>query len=302
MKLVSFGPRHAEQPGILIDDETAIVPIVPVLARLGLSAIDMTAVLGLLEYIRPLLDKAATARDDVVPAASVRLGPPIPKPTKAIVCGVNYRSQVADLEATGGHAPRKPPVVLRPNTSISGPFDPVVRWNGIAEIDYEGELVVAIGKAGRNIPITDALSHVAGYMVGQDLISRVIMQGDGDLSPLYLQPTRAKGVDSFSPTGPWLVTADSVPDPRNLEIKTWVDEELRQHGNSGEMITDVPSMIAWLSTTMTLEAGDIIFTGTPSGQGGSFKPPRELMPGQVLRTAITGLGEMINPIIDDPRS
>jgi 2,4-didehydro-3-deoxy-L-rhamnonate hydrolase len=157
---------------------------------------------------------------------------------------------------------------------------------------------VVIGCAGRRVAREQALRHVAGYMCAQDLTSRALLRGDTDLNPLFLQPTHGKGVDSFCPTGPWLVSADEVADPGALSIRTWVNNELRQDGSTAEMIVAVPELIEWLSTTFTLLPGDIILTGTPAGMGGALDPPRSLRHGDVVRTAIAGLGEMINQVIE----
>jgi len=295
MRLVSYGPRGGEQPGVLLEGQ-GIMPLAPLWRSLGMATPEMHAVIGLLPYLRGTIEDLCARAVDLVDPSAVRLGAPVPRPGKTIVCGVNYRSQVEEQrEKTGGLPPRKPPVVLRPE--VSGPHDPVVIWDGVSELEYEGELVVVIGKQVRSIAPEQAMDAVAGYMCGQDMVSRAMMLEDADISPLYMQPTRAKGVDSFCPTGPWLTTADEVDDYRQLEISTWVDEERRQHARAEEMIMGLPEMVSWLSGTMTLNPGDLIFTGTPAGLGASFDPPRELVDGQVLRTSITELGQLVNPII-----
>jgi len=297
MKLVNYGSPGAEQPGVL-GDEGGILPLAGLWRSLGLPSVEMNGVIGLLPYVRSRIEQELRDAVDLIDASSVRLGPPVPHPGRIIVCGVNYRSQVDEQrERTGGRPPRRPPVVLRPG--VSGPTDPVVAWDGITELEYEGELVAVIGRRVRSIAVERALEAVAGYMCGQDMISRSMMREDADISALYLQPTRAKGVDTFCPTGPWLTTADEVPDYRALALSTWVDDELRQHALADEMIMGLPELISWLSGTMTLFPGDLVFTGTPAGLGGSFDPPRELVPGQILRTAITGLGELVNPIVGE---
>jgi len=133
-------------------------------------------------------------------------------------------------------------------------------------------------------------------MCAQDLTSRALLRGDTDRNPLFLAPTHGKGVDSFCPTGPWLVSADAVADPAALSIRTWVNDELRQDGSTAEMIVPVPELIEWLSATFALLPGDIILTGTPAGMGGALDPPQSLRDGDVVRTAIAGLGEMINQV------
>ena len=127
-------------------------------------------------------------------------------------------------------------------------------------------------------------------------LEQALLRGDTDISPLFLQPTHAKGVDSFCPTGPWLVTADEIADPGALPIRAWVNGELRQDGSSAELIVGISELVEWLSATFTLLPGDIILTGTPAGMGGALDPPRFLRHGDVVRTAIAGLGEMVNRV------
>ena len=297
MKLVSFGAPGAESPGVLLGDDE-ILPLAPVLRALGVSSPDTNAVLGLLTALRPRVDELGRARR--LPTAGVRLGTPVPRPSKIVVCGVNYATQVEEARAaTGGVPPRKPPLGLRPPTSLAGPYDAVVRPPEAAELDYEAELAVVIGLAGRRIRRDAALDHVAGYMCAQDLSAHDVMRGDTDLSPLYAQITRGKSFDSFCPTGPWLVTADEVPDPGALRIRCWLNDELRQDESTGGMILDVPGLIEWVSSSMTLLPGDVLLTGTPGGMGIASVPPRFLRAGDVLGTAITGLGEMRNKVRDE---
>jgi 2-keto-4-pentenoate hydratase/2-oxohepta-3-ene-1,7-dioic acid hydratase in catechol pathway len=298
VRLVSFGPRGAESPGVLSAGGETIVPLAPLLRAHGVAAPDMNALLGLLPVLRPLVDEAA--RGDGVEAGSVRLGPPVPNPPKIVVCGVNYQGQVEEaLATTGGVPPRKPPIGLRPSTSLAGPFDPVVLPPEAQELDYEAELAVVVGRAGRRIPRDDALGHVAGYMCAQDLTARDVMRADLDLSPLYAQIVRAKSFDSFCPTGPWLVTADEVADPGALRVQGWINGELRQDAPASDMLVDVPGLLEWASSSMSLLPGDILLTGTPAGMGASFDPPRFLRHGDVIRTAVTGLGAMENPVEDE---
>lgn len=193
-------------------------------------------------------------------------------------------------------ATRRPPLALRLPTNVSGPRDAILCPPEAGELDYEGELAVVIGRAARRVDRADAGRHIAGYMCGQDLTSRTLLRGDTDLNPLFLQPTHGKGVDSFCPTGPWLVTADAVADPGALSIRTWVNDELRQDGSTADLIVGIPELVEWLSATFTLLPGDIILTGTPAGMGGALDPPRLLRHGDVVRTAVAGLGEMVNRV------
>jgi 2-keto-4-pentenoate hydratase/2-oxohepta-3-ene-1,7-dioic acid hydratase in catechol pathway len=301
VKLVSFGAARAELPGILLEDEGRIVPLAPLLRDLGVGESDMTPVLGVLPLLRSALESRA-GRVVELELADVRLGPPVPRPSKIVVCGVNYASQVLEARATtGGIAPRHPPLGLKPPTALSGPYDAIVRPPEADELDHEAELAVVIGVAGRRISRDRALEHVAGYMCAQDLSAHDVMRGDTDLSPAYLQIVRGKSFDSFCPTGPWLLTADEVPDPGDLRIRCWLNDELRQDASTAEMIVDVPGLVEWVSSSMTLLPGDVLLTGTPAGMGIGSVPPRFLRDGDVLRTAITGLGEMRNEVRDEGR-
>jgi 2-keto-4-pentenoate hydratase/2-oxohepta-3-ene-1,7-dioic acid hydratase in catechol pathway len=297
MKLVSYGPIGAEQPGVLVEEGAAIVPLAPLWHALGQPAPDMHAVIGLLPWLRQEIESAVVACRDRIDCAGVRLGPPVPRPSKVVVCGLNMHSQLREAQAFfGALAPRRPPLALRPPTNVSGPRDTIIPPPEAGGLDYEAELAVVIGRAARRVARPQAERHIAGYMCAQDLTSSALLRSDTDLTPLFLQPTHAKGVDSFCPTGPWLVTADEIADPGALSIRSWVNDELRQDGSTAELIVGVPELIEWLSATFTLLPGDIILTGTPAGMGGALDPPRFLRHGDVVRTAITGLGEMINPV------
>jgi 2-keto-4-pentenoate hydratase/2-oxohepta-3-ene-1,7-dioic acid hydratase in catechol pathway len=297
MKLVSYGSAGAEQPGVLIEDEATIVPLAPLWAELGQPPPDMCAVVGLLPWLRGAIDDAVAARRGGFDCAGVRLGPPVPRPSKVVVCGLNTRSQLREAQAFFGEvAPRRPPLALRPPTNLSGPHDVIARPPEAGGLDYEAELAVVIGRATRRVDRERAGGHIAGYMCAQDLTSAALLRADTDISPLFLQPTHAKGVDTFCPTGPWLVTADEVADPAALSIRAWVNDELRQDGSTAELIVGVPELIEWLSATFALLPGDIILTGTPAGMGGALDPPQQLRHDDVVRTAIAGLGEMVNRV------
>jgi 2-keto-4-pentenoate hydratase/2-oxohepta-3-ene-1,7-dioic acid hydratase in catechol pathway len=297
MKLVSYGASGAEQPGVLVEEDATIVPLAPLWRELGQPPPDMNAVVGLLPWLREAIDVTVAAGRERIHRADVRLGPPVPRPSKVVVCGLNTRSQLLEAQGFFGDvAPRRPPLALRPPTNVSGPRDVIFRPPEAGELDYEAELAVVIGRAARRVARARAEQHIAGYMCAQDLTSRALLRGDTDLNPLFLQPTHGKGVDTFCPTGPWLVTADAIPDPGALSIRTWVNGELRQDGSTAELVVGIPELVEWLSATFTLLPGDIILTGTPAGMGGALDPPRVLRHGDVVRTAITGLGEMVNRV------
>lgn len=293
MKLVSFGPVGAEQPGLLRDEET-IVPLGPLLAAHGVAAPDMNAVLGLL----PALAGRPHARVENGPAtvrvAATRLGPPVPRPGAVIAVGANYGAHLAEFgEST---APTKPVLFPKPSTSVTGPRDDIVVPRETAMLDYECELGIVIGRAGRRIPRAEALEHVGGYLIANDVTARDVFLGEGAHNPLYMQIMRGKGYDSFCPTGPWLVTPDEFGDPAAARLRTWVNGELRQDGSAADMIFDVPELIASISEFCTLRPGDIILTGSPAGIGFTMQPPQFLADGDDVRMEITGLGELTNTV------
>lgn len=296
MRLVSFGVSGSEQPGVLSDEDT-IVPLGGMLGDLGLPGVDMNAVLGLLPFLRSLIDDLIADRDTPrVQRSEVRLGPPVPAPRTVIVIGGNFHSHVREMAAMNdGKPPVQPIIVPKPTTNLIGPGDPVIRPAATAELDYEAEMAVVIGKAGRNIGRSAAMDHVAGYMNIQDMTARDLILPDGE-PWMHVQMGRAKGFDGSSPCGPWLLTADEVPDPQNLEVQMWVNNELRQKGNTSDMVVDVAGLVESVSAVFRLRPGDIFLTGTPAGVGAKMDPPRFLQPGDRIRMSITGLGETENLI------
>jgi 2-keto-4-pentenoate hydratase/2-oxohepta-3-ene-1,7-dioic acid hydratase in catechol pathway len=298
MKLVSFGVSGSEQPGVLCDDDS-IVPLSGMLGDLGLPGADMNAVLGLLPFLRPLIDELVGDRGTPrIQRSETRLGPPVPAPRSLIVIGGNFHSHVQEMSAMNdGKPPLQPIITPKPTSNLIGPYDPVIKPPATAELDYESEMAVVIGKAGRNIERSAAMDHVAGYMNIQDLTARDLMLPPGE-PPMHLQMGRAKGFDGSSPCGPWLLTADEVPDPQNLEVEMFVNDELRQKGNTSDMVVDVAGLVASVSAVFRLRPGDIFLTGTPAGVGAKMDPPRFLQPGDRMRMSITGLGETDNPIVD----
>lgn len=299
MKLVSFGAPRCEQPGVLADENT-IAPLVPLLLRAGYTALDTNAILSLLPQLYDVIEEGLANPVDAIDVSQVRLGPPVPNPGKIIVAGGNYQSHVD--EAAGmknAPAPTEPLLIFKPSNTVIGPRDALVRPKISEQLDYETEIAVVIGRGGRNIPVSEAYEHVAGYMICNDVTARDLAFKDIELSPLFSQITRAKGIPTGSPTGPWLVTSDEIPDPHNLELRCWVNGELRQKGNSQEMIVDIPNLISNFSEVLELSPGDFIMTGTTTGCGAFQDPPSYLFEGDVVKMSITGLGTMETPIRDE---
>jgi 2-keto-4-pentenoate hydratase/2-oxohepta-3-ene-1,7-dioic acid hydratase in catechol pathway len=296
VKLVSFGPPGSEQAGALVDDD--IVALTGWLADLGLPGVGMNGVLGLLPTMRSEIEKYVTATTSArVPRDSVRVGPPVPHPPSLLVIGGNFHSHVQEMAGmNGGNPPLQPIIVPKPTTNVVGPYDDIVKPGVTEQLDYEAEMAVVIGKAGRHIARENAMEHVAGYMNIQDMTARDLILPPGE-PWMHVQMGRAKGFDGSSPCGPWLLTADEVADPHALEIRMWVNDEQRQHGFTSDMVVDIPGLIESISAVFRIRPGDILITGTPAGVGAKMEPPRFLQPGDRIRMGITGLGETANTIV-----
>lgn len=218
----------------------------------------------------------------------IRRCAPVPRPPKVICVGLNYRDHAAE---SGMAVPSEPVLFSKYATSVIGPGDPIVLPDDSEQVDYEAELVVVIGKPGRNIPAAGALDHVAGYTCGHDVSARdyQIKRGGG-------QWMVGKTWDTFAPVGPVLVTADEGLDPHNLPIRCILNGETMQDSTTRQFIFGVPEVIAYLSRVMTLEVGDLIFTGTPPGVGFARKPPVFLKDGDEVEIRIEGIGSLRNPV------
>jgi 2-keto-4-pentenoate hydratase/2-oxohepta-3-ene-1,7-dioic acid hydratase in catechol pathway len=216
------------------------------------------------------------------------LGPPVPRPGKIVCAGRNYADHAREL---GEGVPSRPILFAKLATSIRGPFDDVVRPLEVDDLDYEAELCVVIGTGGRRIPRERALAHVAGYCCANDVSARNAQLGLGD------QWLRGKSFDTFCPIGPWIVSADEIPDPQALGLRCRVDGSLRQNGSTADMIFDVATLVAYISDAFTLEPGDLILTGTPAGVAVGQSPPPWLQPGQLCEVEIPEIGVIANRIV-----
>ncbi len=225
-----------------------------------------------------------------LPLGKVRLEAPIARPPKILAVGLNYR---AHAEECGMPIPVVPIIFNKQSTSAAGPFDAVHRPRESEQIDYEGELAIVIGKRCRRVPRAKARSVVAGYAVANDVSVR-------DWQMRVPTMTMGKSWDTHCPFGPWITTSDEVADPDALDLKTWVNGELRQNANTSDLIFHCDEIIEHLSTAFTLEPGDVIVTGTPSGVGLWMNPKSWLKDGDVVRIEIAGLGAIENRVIDEP--
>jgi 2-keto-4-pentenoate hydratase/2-oxohepta-3-ene-1,7-dioic acid hydratase in catechol pathway len=276
-----------------------------VLTGLGLARTGtIRSVLPFLDLLRAGIDAALERGDELIPLAETRLGPPLVDPPNIFVCGANYFSHLEEEGMDPEKMPKLPVVFQKPASALAGPTDAIVRPVECAQFDYEAELAIVIGKGGRRIPADRAAGHIAGYMITNDVSARDLGEGESkklNAAPLF-QLMRMKGWDTFLPTGPWLVTTDETGSYEDIRIQTWVNGELRQDAYAKEMATSPYELIEWLSATTTLQPGDIITTGTPAGVGIGMKPPRFLVPGDTVRIAMTGLGQMTTPVVDEQRT
>ncbi len=272
MKLLRFGEAGREQPGLL-DADGAVRDLSSVVTDFDGAALS-PASLARLAAIDP-------ASLPLAPA-DARIGPCVPRPGKFICIGLNYADHARE---TGKEPPPEPIIFMKATSAFCGPNDDVEIPRGSEKADWEVELGVVIGSVAKYVSEADALSHVAGYCVINDVSERAFQSERGG------QWTKGKSHDTFGPTGPWLVTSDEVPDPQALDLWLDVDGQRRQTGNTRTMIFGVAHLVSYLSQFMTLEPGDVIATGTPPGVGMGMKPPVFLKPGQEMRLGIEGLGE-----------
>ena len=252
---------------------------------------------GLLPLITSTADAASLMFAGEPPGAlaELKLAAPIPRPARNIFCvGKNYADHARELAGSlfkDSDHPAHPMVFSKVPETVIGTGEPIVIDPAVsAAIDYEGELTVIIGKGGRNIAKDAALQHVWGYTIINDVTARDLQQRHG-------QWFLGKSQDSFCPMGPWIVTPDEI-DLADTGLRTYVNGELRQSSNTRDLIFDVPTLIAIISTGITLKPGDIIATGTPAGVGMGFDPPRYLKAGDVVRVEIDGIGALENPVVE----
>lgn len=284
MKLATFEHNGVERVGWVDEAEQHIHPI---------EAADMADLIARFDALRP----KNGAGGNKLPLDSVRLLAPIPRPRRNVICvGKNYRAHAKEFARSGFEAgavagaeiDEYPAVFTKPSNCVVGPGDRVDMHPGVTEmVDYEVELTIVIGKGGRNIRRENAFDHIFGYTIINDVTAR-------DRQRNHKQWYLGKSLDTFCPMGPWITTADEV-DATNLQVRAWVNGELRQDANTSDLIFDIPGLIETISAGTTLEPGDLIATGTPQGVGIGFTPPKFLKAGDVVTLSISGLGTLTNP-------
>jgi len=274
MKLVRFGPRGQEKPGIVAADGR----IKDVSAHIRDYDHDFFAAGGL-EVVRSLAAKPEALPDA---PADVRLAAPVARPRNVFAIGLNYSDHAKE---TGAAIPSEPILFMKATGAVCGPHDPILIPRGSVKTDWEVELGLVIGRTTRYLESKAAArEHVAGFCIANDVSERSFQIERGG------QWSKGKSSDNFLPLGPWLVTADEVPDPQVLAMRLTVNGETRQAGNTATMIFDVWHVVHYLSQFLTLEAGDVVITGTPPGVGMAMKPPEFLAAGDVVELTIDGLG------------
>ena len=272
MKLLRYGPAGQEKPGLL-DRDGRIRDLSGAVRDIDGEALSPAS----LDRLRRL-DPASLPLVSGTP----RLGPCVASVPKIVAIGLNYRLHAQEA---GAAIPTETIFFMKATSSICGPNDEVIIPKNSQKTDYEVELGIVIGSLARHVAKADARKHVAGYCVVNDVSEREFQIERGG------QWTKGKSADTFCPVGPWLVTTDEIPDPGNLALWTEVNGERRQSSNSADLIFGVDEIVSYVSQFMTLLPGDVIPTGTPSGVGMGFKPPKFLKPGDRMRLSVEGLGE-----------
>ena len=227
-----------------------------------------------------------------LPLGEVELAAPVPQPGKYLAVGLNYADHVAE---TGRELPELPTIFNKQTTCVIGPYQEIQMPQVSSMVDYEGELAFVIGRRCRHVPRERAAEVIAGYTVANDVSVRDWQRQ----TPTW---TMGKSFDTHGPLGPWIVTAEEIGDPHTLEIRTWVNGEERQHSNTRHLIHDCYAVVEFLSTAFTLEPGDVVSTGTPSGVAIGFDPPKYLQVGDVVRIEIERIGAIENRVVMEPES
>ncbi|MDE0608543.1 MAG: fumarylacetoacetate hydrolase family protein [Anaerolineaceae bacterium] len=283
MKLVSIAPDM--RLGIWLDDAVVDTSAAGIAGMPGAMADALNGGAAALDSLRNLAADPPEAA--LLPADQVTLGPCVPQPGKILCVGLNYAKHAAE----GGQAiPETPVLFSKFNNSLAGPDEDVPLPASAVEYDYEVELSAVIGRTTRDVSVDEALDYVAGYCCSNDVSAR-------DLQMLTGQWLLGKTLDKFLPLGPWLVTRDEVPDPQALGLRCWLNDELRQDSNTSDMIFSVAEIVSYASCYMTLEAGDVISTGTPEGVIMGMDPRVWMKAGDVVSVEVDGLGRLTNRLI-----
>ncbi len=281
MKLIRFGEAGKEKPGLLLDDDVRVD-----VSAFGADYDEGFFARGGLAALRSWLAQNGKSAPRVVP--SIRLGPPIRRPSKIVCIGLNFRDHAAESKM---ELPKEPVVFFKSTTSLVGPNDSLVIPRNGTKVDWEVELAVVIGKKALYVPKESALGFVAGYALHNDYSERSFQLERGG------QWVKGKSADTFAPLGPFVATADEIADVSALKMWLKVNGELRQNSSTANMIFDVATLVSYVSEFMTLLPGDVISTGTPAGVGLGMSPPRYLKAGDVVELGIERLGESRQTVV-----
>lgn len=285
MRLATFTHDGTTRIGVVTDDHIVdLAAAAPALPR------DMVALLSAGRDALATARTAPTKAGARLALADVTLEAPVPRPPKFLGIGLNYADHVQE---SGFEPPAVPVMFNKQSTCVTGPYAPIHLPRVSPLLDYEGELAFVIGRRCRHVPRERAHEVIAGYCIVDDVSVR-----DWQLRTPTM--TMGKSFDTHGPMGPWLVTPDEVGDPHALVLRTWVNGELRQHSSTSQLIFDCYAQVEHLSTAFTLEPGDVVTTGTPSGVGGAMQPPRFLQVGDVVRVEIAKLGAIENRVVAEP--
>jgi 2-keto-4-pentenoate hydratase/2-oxohepta-3-ene-1,7-dioic acid hydratase in catechol pathway len=281
MRFLTFEHNGRQHAGVIVADE--VVSLKAAGFENLLSVVEGGS--AALQRVESFLSRPPASAK--APLASVELRAPIPKPPKILCMGLNYRDHALEGKA---ELPKYPTIFPKYTNTVIGSGENIVLPKNSRKPDYEAELAFVIGRGGRHIKASDWRDHVFGYMNSNDVSAR-------DVQGAVSQWTMGKNFDTFAPMGPYLVTADEINDPHNLNISLTLNGEKLQNSNTGEMIFKIPETIEFLSSILTLESGDVILTGTPSGVGFSYRPPKWLTPGAEVVVQVEGLGELRNTCV-----
>ena len=293
MKLGRFSYKNNEQYGVLIN-KTKILSlsvISPYYRRLIPKRLEDMILQNhkTIKKVENMLSEIKKENEEAVyDLTEIKFLPPITHPPKIICLGLNYYDHAAEAKA---EVPDEPVIFMKPSTTLTGSNQPIVKPKFVKQLDYEGELVIVIGKKGKNIPLEKAEDYIFGYTIMNDVSARDIQFKDK-------QWTRGKSFDTFAPLGPYITTANQIGNLNNLRIKTWVNGELRQDSSTKNMVFNVFQIVHHLSKVMTLEPCDIIATGTPAGVGTFMKPPKFLQVGDEVKIEIENIGILVNKVVE----
>lgn len=282
MKLIRFGEPGNEKPGVLLEEGTRID-----VSAFGSDYDESFFGNKGLAALRTWLERNASSAPRV--SSSVRLGPPIDRPSKIVCIGLNFRDHAAE---SGMELPAEPVLFFKSTSALVGPCDPLVIPRNATKVDWEVELAVVMEKKATYVPVEEALAYVAGYALHNDYSERSFQFERGG------QWVKGKSSDTFAPLGPFLVTRDELRDTSSLRMWLKVNGEMRQKGTTANMIFDVAALVSYTSQFMTLLPGDIISTGTPAGVGFGMRPQVYLKKGDVVELGIDGLGESRQHVVD----